>query len=209
MLRSCSSPKNGKSRGALGAWKFLQFLWGGRVRVWDRMQKLFYHSPSSSQPPMVECKMEAQSEYVHIPCTYFRTFGADLYAQSVIINKISASELSQKFIKSALLVGLPLPPPPIFLRAPWACTVEKKKICGGGRKMVRKKCHSPLFLLQGNLVAQGGEGRSEKRQIYRKIEKGVFSSSISPCWKSHGAINSFTILTHQNLVVPKFSCSKI
>ena len=33
-------------------------------------------------------------------------FGADLYAQSVLINKISASELRRKYIKSALLVGL-------------------------------------------------------------------------------------------------------
>ncbi len=32
-------------------------------------------------------------------------FGADLYAPSVLISKISASELSRKFIKSALLVG--------------------------------------------------------------------------------------------------------
>ncbi len=31
--------------------------------------------------------------------------GADLFAQSVLISKISASELSGKFIKSALLVG--------------------------------------------------------------------------------------------------------
>ncbi len=32
-------------------------------------------------------------------------FDADLYAQSVLINKISASELSREFAKSALLVG--------------------------------------------------------------------------------------------------------
>ncbi len=38
--------------------------------------------------------------------TYFCTFGADLCAQSVLINKISASELRRKLIKSALLVGL-------------------------------------------------------------------------------------------------------
>ncbi len=44
-------------------------------------------------------------------CTYtmhttrFCTFGANLYAQSVLINKISASKLSRKFIKSVLLVG--------------------------------------------------------------------------------------------------------
>ncbi len=37
--------------------------------------------------------------------TRFRMFGADLYAQSVIVNKLSASELIRKFIKSALLVG--------------------------------------------------------------------------------------------------------
>ncbi len=35
----------------------------------------------------------------------FARFGPDLYAQSVLINRISASELSQKFIRSALLVG--------------------------------------------------------------------------------------------------------
>ena len=33
------------------------------------------------------------------------TIGADLHAQSVLINKISATELSRKFIKRALLVG--------------------------------------------------------------------------------------------------------
>ena len=37
--------------------------------------------------------------------TRFCTFRADLYAQSVLINEISASELSRKFIKSALLAG--------------------------------------------------------------------------------------------------------
>ena len=37
--------------------------------------------------------------------TRFRTFGADLHARSVLINEISASEPSQKFTKSALLVG--------------------------------------------------------------------------------------------------------
>ena len=37
--------------------------------------------------------------------TRFCTFGADLHAQPVLVNKIFASELSQKFIKTALLVG--------------------------------------------------------------------------------------------------------
>ncbi len=35
----------------------------------------------------------------------FCTFGAALYAQSVLINKFFATELSQKLIKSVLLVG--------------------------------------------------------------------------------------------------------
>ncbi len=35
----------------------------------------------------------------------FAHFGVDLYAQSALINEISASELSQKFTKAALLVG--------------------------------------------------------------------------------------------------------
>ncbi len=37
--------------------------------------------------------------------THFCTFGADLYAQLVLSNKVFAPELSQKFIKSGLLVG--------------------------------------------------------------------------------------------------------
>ena len=53
-----------------------------------------------TQPPMVVCKMEVQFEY-----TIAYTFGANSYAQSVLINKIFASELSRKFSKSALLVG--------------------------------------------------------------------------------------------------------
>ncbi len=37
--------------------------------------------------------------------TRFCTFGTELHAQSVLINKISALEFSRKFLKSALLVG--------------------------------------------------------------------------------------------------------
>ena len=59
----------------------------------------------TTQPAMVVCKMEAQSEYV-TRCTHvFARLGTDSHAQSVLIDKISASELRRKFIKSALLVG--------------------------------------------------------------------------------------------------------
>ncbi len=41
---------------------------------------------------------------IHVFCTS----GADLYCQLALIHKISSSQLSGKFIKSALLVGQPL-----------------------------------------------------------------------------------------------------
>ena len=43
---------------------------------------------------------------VRVAHTFFARFRVDSYAQSVLIDEISASELSRKFIKSALLVGL-------------------------------------------------------------------------------------------------------
>ncbi len=46
---------------------------------------------------------------MHVAHMFFARFGIDLHAQSVIINEISASELSRKFIKSVLLVGWKLP----------------------------------------------------------------------------------------------------
>ena len=58
-----------------------------------------------AQPLMVVCNTKAQLEYVHVARTFFRTLGADFYAPSVLIDKISASELSQKFIEGSLLVG--------------------------------------------------------------------------------------------------------
>ncbi len=58
-----------------------------------------------TQPATVACKMEAQLEYVHVAYMFFCTLGADLHAQSVLVNKISASELSRKLIETALLVG--------------------------------------------------------------------------------------------------------
>ncbi len=61
--------------------------------------------------------MEAQSEYAHVACNvFFCTFSADLHAQSVLIDKISASELSLNFIKSCALG--------------WVCTAARKVIKG-------------------------------------------------------------------------------
>ncbi len=59
-----------------------------------------------TQPPLAACKMEAQSERVHVACTRFCTFGHRFcMLQSVLSNKISASDIRRKFIESALLVG--------------------------------------------------------------------------------------------------------
>ncbi len=69
---------------------------------------------SSSSPPRVENPttnggmQNGSSVGIHTHCIHvFCTFGADFFAQSVLINKISASELSRKFSKTALLVGSP------------------------------------------------------------------------------------------------------
>ena len=51
-------------------------------------------------------KMEAQLEHVRVAYTFYAGLAPTCMLQSVIGNKISASELSRKFIKSALLVGM-------------------------------------------------------------------------------------------------------
>ena len=70
------------------------------------------------------------SRSTYMLSTRFRTFRTNLHAQSVLINKISASELTRKFIKSALLVGSLSPPPPPMKDSPWG----KKKRGKGGRE---------------------------------------------------------------------------
>ena len=47
--------------------------------------------------------MEAQLEHVHTP--FLHLLAPILYAQSVIIDEISASELTRKLTKGPLLVG--------------------------------------------------------------------------------------------------------
>ncbi len=60
------------------------------------------HALPNHQRWCAEWKLSRNMHTLH---TRFCTFGADLHAQSVIINKVSALELGQKFTKSALLVG--------------------------------------------------------------------------------------------------------
>ncbi len=52
------------------------------------------------------CMQNGISVEIYARCMHiFFTFGSDLDAQSVLSNKIFASELTRKFIKGALLVG--------------------------------------------------------------------------------------------------------
>ncbi len=60
--------------------------------------------PNHHQP--VVRRTEAQSERTRASRVHvFARFGADLHAQPVFGNKITASELRRKSVKSALLVG--------------------------------------------------------------------------------------------------------
>ncbi len=69
--------------------------------------------------------------------TRFCTLGANLHAQSVTIDKISALELSRKFIKGALLVGrLSVPSPTPF---PFTMTFRaEEELCKDGRTGARR-----------------------------------------------------------------------
>ena len=49
--------------------------------------------------------MEAQSEYVHIANTFLHVWAPICMLSRCLLIKISASELTRKFIKVALLVG--------------------------------------------------------------------------------------------------------
>ncbi len=69
-----------------------------------------------------------------------------MYAQFVLINKISASELSRKFIEGALLVGLSLCP---------------KKVLPG----VLLECGDPLLLVEHAAAA----GVEQAEQVVAKV----------------------------------------
>ena len=59
-----------------------------------------------TQPPTVECKVEAQSEYAHVAHTFFARFRCRRCLLSRCLStKLFASEPVRKFVKSALLVG--------------------------------------------------------------------------------------------------------
>ncbi len=58
-----------------------------------------------TQPPTVACKMEGQSEYIHIAHTFFARLVPICVLSQCLSDKISTSELSRKFNQSELTVG--------------------------------------------------------------------------------------------------------
>ena len=89
---------------------FLYFLLSGHIfspNFLSHSLKIALWPPTYVRAPnqqrwYAKCKL---SRNMYTLYTRFYTFGPDFHAESVISNKISASELSRKFIKSALLVG--------------------------------------------------------------------------------------------------------
>ncbi len=75
----------------------------GRAGGWERERDAIYiHTHTTTNDGIQNgSSMGICTHRVYI----FARLGVDLHAQSVLINKISASELSRKFIKSVLLVG--------------------------------------------------------------------------------------------------------
>ena len=87
-------------------------MWETALRFKARHAYLPAHLPPS-QPPTVACKIEAQLEYIQAAYTLLHVLSPIGMLCRCLSNKISASELSRKFIKIALLAGfLPTPPPP-------------------------------------------------------------------------------------------------
>ena len=92
-MRNCSKKKKDKNK------KNPQFAASvGRKEV-------IYFCCSYPNHQQWHAKMEARSKYAHVAHTFLHACARILYAQSALINKISASELSRNFIKGALSVG--------------------------------------------------------------------------------------------------------
>ena len=81
----------GKSRPICGVWN--PSIYG------NALWQMFCPTTGGGMQSGSSVRMHAH--FVHV----FARFAPDLHARSVLINKVSASELSRKFIKSALLAG--------------------------------------------------------------------------------------------------------
>ena len=130
------------------------FLCPGQTNLEGEKQEQRMFKDLTAQPPTVACKMEAQSEQVHVACTFLHVFDTDWYAQSVLSDKIYALELRRKFIKSVLLVGKMLHFRKHFFLLKNKLSFKKKKkkkslhsmTCGQVKREKKNTAFSPLFL---------------------------------------------------------------
>ena len=108
--------------------------------------------------------MGAQSEYVHVAHTFLAHLAPLLYAQSVLRNKISASELRRKFMKSALLVGTTHSIcGPLNLRRDYYFSLPSPFLPAS--PSLAKSPPSPLLLLHPQACGGGEGGGGERIQL--------------------------------------------
>ncbi len=101
--------------------------------------------------------------------TPFCKFGTDLYAQSVLISKISASELSRKFIGTALLVGS------------HDTLVRACHKVGHGPKKVENRCVDAWAASGGILSKQNAllHASKKKKKVSTHTERDFFGPATS------------------------------
>ncbi len=71
----------------------------------DIKERLEHPRCTTTQPPTVACKMEAQSEHARIAYMFFAHLAPICMLSRCLSTKISASELRRKFTKTPLLAG--------------------------------------------------------------------------------------------------------
>ncbi len=102
-------------------------------------------------------KTEAQSEYIHVARTSLHVWAPICMLGRCFISKISASDLSRKSIKSALLVGLGAQPsaascPQIYHLARWTLRTDVRM----RRKETQKKQEREREKWKGGIVPSCG-----------------------------------------------------
>ncbi len=115
----------------------------------------------------------------------FCTFGTNLCAQSVQINKISASELSRKFIKTALLVGYVQSAQRIFFsRLSFLPPPFQERVGGEGGKELLFAFSGIIFPPPGNLSTSSSSSSSSFS--IRECESPLFFLQGGMEWKKRG-----------------------
>ncbi len=109
------------------------------------------HHPHS-QPATVACKIWARLEHARVACTFLHVYAPICMLSRCFRDKVSASELRRKFIKSALLVGFPS-----LWWANWHALINQE----GKKRKIRIVTH-PQFKKWCNNVSYTKRSRKSK-----------------------------------------------